>query len=63
MDKLYAITSNSNDVEVIFMKNNIFYTIIIIVCLIGFILTGSLVKYTIDLSKQSSITAFISNEE
>ncbi len=45
------------------MKNNIFYTIVIIVCLIGFIVTGNLVKYTIDLSKQSSITAFISNEE
>lgn len=45
------------------MKNNIFYAIVIIVCLIGFVVTGSLVKYTIDLSKQSSITAFISNEE
>lgn len=45
------------------MKNNIFYTIIAIVCLIGFMITGMIVKYTIDLSNKSSITAVISNEE
>ncbi len=45
------------------MKDNIFYTILIIVCIIGFICTGILVKYTIDLTKNASLTAFISNEE
>ena len=45
------------------MKNKIFYTIIVVICLIGFIITGFLVKYTLDLVNQSSITAVISNEE
>lgn len=45
------------------MNDKIFYTIIVFVCLIGLISTGYLVKYTIDLSKQLSITSYISNEE
>lgn len=45
------------------MKEKIFYIIIIIICLIGIVSTGLLVKYTIDLSKNLSITAYISNEE
>lgn len=45
------------------MKDKIFYIIVIIICLIGLISTGLLLKYTIDLSKELSITAFISNEE
>ncbi len=45
------------------MKDKTFYTIIIIICLLGVLLTGKLIKYTIDLSKKLSITAFISNEE
>lgn len=45
------------------MKKKIFYIIITITCLIGIISTGLLVKYTIDLSKNLSITSYISNEE
>ena len=45
------------------MRDKIFYIIIIIVCVIGIVSTGLLVKYTIDLSKSLSITAYISNEE
>jgi len=45
------------------MKDKIFYCIIVIICLIGIVSTGLLVKNTIDLSKNLSITAFISNEE
>lgn len=45
------------------MKNKIFYSIITIICLIGIVSTGLLVKHTIDLSKNLSITAYISNEE
>lgn len=45
------------------MKDKIFYSIIVIICLIGIVSTGLLVKYTLDLSKNLSITSFISNEE
>lgn len=45
------------------MKDKIFYIIVAVVCLIGIISTGILVKYTIDLSRNLSITAYISNEE
>ncbi len=45
------------------MKDKIFYIIVTVVCLIGIITTGILVKYTIDLSRNLSITAYISNEE
>ena len=45
------------------MRDKIFYSIIIIICLIGIVSTGLLVKHTIDLSKNLSITAYISNEE
>lgn len=45
------------------MKDKIFYIIITIICLIGLILTGLLVKYTINLSRSLSITSYISNEE
>lgn len=45
------------------MKNKVFYTIITIICLIGIVITGLLVKYTIDLSRDLSITSYISNEE
>lgn len=45
------------------MKDKIFYIIIMIICLLGIIGTGLLVKYTIDLSRNLSITAYISNEE
>lgn len=45
------------------MKNEIFIIIITIICLIGIGSTGILVKYTMDLSRNLSITAYISNEE
>ena len=45
------------------MKDKIFYSIITIICLIGIVSTGLLVKHTMDLSKHLSITAYISNEE
>ena len=45
------------------MKDKIFYGIITIICLIGILSTGLLIKHTIDLSKNLSITAYISNEE
>ena len=45
------------------MKDKTFYIIVTVVCLIGIIATGMLAKYTIDLSKELSITSFISNEE
>lgn len=45
------------------MKNKIFFIIITIICLIGIVSIGLLVKYTIDLSRNLSITAYISNEE
>ena len=45
------------------MKDKFFYIILAIVCLIGMVITGILVKYTIDLRDELSITAFISNEE
>lgn len=45
------------------MKDKFFYMIIAIICLIGVATTGLLVKYTLDLSKNLSITAYISNEE
>ncbi len=45
------------------MKDKIFYIIVAIICLIGIVSTAILVKYTINLSKQLSITAYISNEE
>ena len=45
------------------MKDKFFYIILAIVCLIGIIITGILVKYTIYLRDELSITAFISNEE
>lgn len=45
------------------MKDKTFYIIITIICLIGIVSTGLLVKRTIDLSKHLSITAYISNEE
>ena len=45
------------------MKDKIFYIIVIIICIIGVISTGTLVKYTINLKKSLSITAYISNEE
>ena len=44
------------------MKDKIFYIIITCICLIGVVGTGLLVKYTNDLSKKLSITAYISNE-
>ena len=59
---LSTISCNSYDVGGK-MKEKIFYIIVTVVCLIGIILTGILVKYTIDLSQNLSITAFISNEE
>ena len=45
------------------MKDKFFYIILAIVCLIGIVITGILVKYAIDLRDELSITAFISNEE
>ncbi len=45
------------------MKNKIFYSIVTIICLIGIVSTGLLVKHTLDLSKNLSITAYISNED
>ena len=45
------------------MKNKVFYIIITIICLIGIVSTGFLVKHTIDLSRNLSITSYISNEE
>lgn len=45
------------------MKKEIFYIVVIIICLVGMISTGLLIKYTIDLSKNVSITSYISNEE
>ena len=45
------------------MKDKFFYIIIAVICLIGIISTGLLIKYTMDLSQKSSITAYISNEE
>lgn len=45
------------------MKDKVFYIIVTIICLIGIISTGILVKYTINLSRNLSITAYISNEE
>ncbi len=44
------------------MKDKVFYIILTIIILIGIFLTGMLVKYTLDLSQNLSITAFISNE-
>lgn len=45
------------------MKDKVFYSIITIICLIGIVLTGLLVKYTVDLKENMSITSYISNEE
>ena len=45
------------------MKKEIFYIVVIIICLMGIISKGLLIKYTIDLSKNVSITSYISNEE
>ena len=45
------------------MKEKIFYLILILISVIGCIFTGLHVKYVIDMSKDMSITAFISNEE
>lgn len=45
------------------MKDKVFFIIVTIICLIGIISTGILVKYTINLSRNLSITAYISNEE
>ena len=45
------------------MKNQTFYAVIAIVCLIGILSTGLLVKHTVDLSQNLSITAYIANEE
>lgn len=45
------------------MKEKVFYSIIAIICVIGIVTTGLLVKYTIDLKDNLSITSFISNEE
>ena len=45
------------------MKNRIFYIIVAITCLIGCIFTGILISYTLNLANNSSITAFIANEE
>ena len=45
------------------MKDKVFYIIITIICLIGIVSTSFLVKYTIDLSRNVSITSYISNEE
>lgn len=45
------------------MKDKLFYSIIVIICLIGIVSTGLLVKHTMDLSENISITAYISNEE
>lgn len=45
------------------MKDKVFYSIITIICLIGIVLTGLLIKYTVDLKENMSITSYISNEE
>ncbi|MCR5187020.1 MAG: hypothetical protein K6D97_07925 [Clostridia bacterium] len=45
------------------MKDKMFYSIVIVICFIGIVTTGLLVKYTVNLSKHLSITAYISNEE
>lgn len=45
------------------MKDKVFYIIITIICLIGIVSTVFLVKHTIDLSRNLSITSYISNEE
>ena len=45
------------------MKDKVFYIIITIICLIGIVSTFFLVKHTIDLSRNLSITSYISNEE
>lgn len=45
------------------MKDKNFYILVAIISLIGIIVTGCLVKYTLNLSSKSSITAVISNEE
>ena len=45
------------------MKDKVFYSIIMIICLIGIVLTGLLIKYTADLKENMSITSYISNEE
>ena len=45
------------------MKDKVFYIIITIICLIGIVSTSFLVKHTIDLSRNLSITSYISNEE
>lgn len=44
------------------MSEKQFKIILIAIMLLGVITSGILVKYTIDLSKKSSITAFISTE-
>ena len=44
------------------MKDKTFFIIVAIICLIGVVTTGILIKHTIDLSKNLSITSFISNE-
>ncbi len=44
------------------MSEKQFKIILIAIMLLGVITSGILVKYTIDLSKKASITAFISTE-
>ena len=44
------------------MRDKIFYVIITIICLIGITSIGCLLKYTIELSRDLSVTAYISNE-
>ncbi len=45
------------------MKDILFYIIVVILCLVGIITTSCLVKYTLDLKENLSITSYISNEE
>ncbi len=45
------------------MRDKFFYSIIAVICLVGMVLTGLLIKYTIDLRENMSITSYISNEE